>query len=214
MRTLGWVAILFGGIILRLMSKGQSLKEIPKSLEEIIIGAVTADVPMIEHALSITGTTNDAPTYATPGSAEGSNPSGTNGSQLLTEMHNLGGKATGYRFGATGPTYYDCSGLVWRAMKNTRIYTGIRFTTATFGPVAASRGFATRTIKPTTGDIVIWSRPIGGHMGVVDGAGTFYGAQSSKSGIKSEKISGIREGAPTYWRINSHTGSANAAEHS
>lgn len=114
---------------------------------------------------------------------------------LLNECVRLGTAAKGYRWTATGPDYYDCSGLVWRACKNLGIYTGPRFTTST---VSSIKGF-NRVTTPSVGDIVVWP---GDHMGVVAGDNRYYSARSRKSGIGYSTITG-HGGTPRYLRPGS-----------
>jgi len=124
---------------------------------------------------------------------------GQSGNAVLTEMHRLAQAANNtYVYGATGPNGYDCSGLVWRALKNIGIYTGSRFTTSTF-PLAA-RSFAKSVDSPEVGDIVLWSFK---HMGVVSGKDKFYSARNRKYGIGESSISGWSStGTPRYYRIS------------
>lgn len=113
----------------------------------------------------------------------------------------LGEKAKGYRWGASGPDYYDCSGLIWQAMKLTKVYTGKRFTTSNF--VSATKGIYTRVDSPQVDDIVLWPLRIPyatGHMGVVTGPDKFYSARSVRSGIGESPIKSFRSHAPQYYR--------------
>lgn len=113
----------------------------------------------------------------------------------------LGTAAKGYKFVATGPDYYDCSGLMWRACQKVG-YKGSRFTTATirlhkqFKPLGdPSLGVS----QVTTGDIVLWP---GHHMGVVTTPGRFYSARSVKSGIGESTIAGFNKSIkPVYLRF-------------
>lgn len=97
-----------------------------------------------------------------------------------------------YQWGATGPDAYDCSGLVWTAMKQLG-YTGRRFNTATFALSKAG----TRVATPATGDVVLWT---GHHMGIVSGTDQFYSAKSALLGIGYAKISTWSVMTPSYWR--------------
>jgi cell wall-associated NlpC family hydrolase len=98
--------------------------------------------------------------------------------------------------GATGPSAYDCSGIVWRAMKNLNMYSGPRFTTATF-EIQCSE-FITRVDTPAVNDVVLWRS---GHMGVYSGNGQVYAAKSSRSGIGFQSATDpIRGSRPIYYR--------------
>ena len=106
----------------------------------------------------------------------------------------LGKTAKGYRFGASGPDYYDCSGLMWKATRKAGVYTGGRFTTWTIGGNAAFG----KVSSPVVGDLVVWPTH---HMGVVTGKNQFYSAKNSRDGIGYATISTWRNGeSPVYMR--------------
>lgn len=120
---------------------------------------------------------------------------------LLNRVVGLGQAAKGYRLGATGPDYYDCSGLVWQAMKQQGSYTGPRFTTFTFARQTA--GDVTKVTTPAVGDIVLWPAH---HMGVVSGPGKMFSAMSPGAGIGFGDIDGSAAyfgSKPDYYRVNS-----------
>lgn len=106
---------------------------------------------------------------------------------ILDEALALGDKAKGYRFGAVGPDYFDCSGLVLEACKKAGIYASdVRFTTYT---VKNSKLFE-RVTAPRVDDIVVWSENSAhGHMGIISGPDEFYSARSVKDGLGFLKIS-------------------------
>jgi cell wall-associated NlpC family hydrolase len=114
----------------------------------------------------------------------------------------LGEKAKGYRWAATGPDYYDCSGLMWRAAQGVG-YKGFRFTTSTIGvapgfhkispPATQGPGL----VSATVGDLVVWPAH---HMGVITGPDRFYSARNPKAGIGESSISGFRKDKPVYYR--------------
>jgi len=121
-----------------------------------------------------------------------------NGAALITEMKRLAAVARNrYVFGAEGPNAYDCSGLVWRAIRNLGLYDGSRFTTSTFPAVASA--FASRVAVGAVGDVVLWS----GHMGVKTGPDRLYSALNSRVGIVTTTITGTQSGEPSYWRLSS-----------
>ena len=74
-----------------------------------------------------------------------------------------------YRHGATGPSSFDCSGLMWRVFREAGL--GGKVTSTSARAIYASyrsRGLTSRT-KPQIGDLVIWGR--GSHVGVYIGKG-------------------------------------------
>lgn len=219
MNTLGWLFIFAGILIARQVSKGR-VKNIGEDLSDAFIAFASGDTDALGEVVSRKGETAE-PTAAdlaiykltagvteamgTSASAIGSGiGSGLDGlesklnSSLLLAAVTLGEKAKGYRWAATGPDYYDCSGLMWRAAQAVG-YKGARFTTA---DISTRKGF-TFVTAPTIGDIILWKAGEGGitgHMGVVSGAGKFYSARSVKSGIGEASISGYRKAQPRYLR--------------
>ena len=74
-----------------------------------------------------------------------------------------------YRHSATGPSSFDCSGLMWRVFREAGL--GSKVTSTSARAIYASyrsRGLTSRT-KPQIGDLVIWGR--GSHVGVYIGKG-------------------------------------------
>jgi cell wall-associated NlpC family hydrolase len=118
---------------------------------------------------------------------------------VLVECVRLGNAATGYVLSATGPDYYDCSGLVWRAARNVGVYKGGRFTTSSFEDIAG--GWCQKVSTPAIGDIVLWE---GDHMGMLMAPNTLYSARSPSKGIGQSTVSGDSSyfgRQPTYWRV-------------
>lgn len=198
MDTIGWLLILGAGFLIRAVSKGRSITDLPGDIGDAFTAAVSGDGKGLSEVLARTGTGLKAtPSVDIVGAADTIDGVAT-GASLLTAMHKRGAAAKGYKLTATGPDYYDCSGLVWKACEDIGVYTGPRFTTSTFQIQAA--GFTKPVTSPLVGDIVLWPRH---HMGVVDGAGTFYSALNKKSGIRSLAIKSITgNGTPVYYRIN------------
>jgi cell wall-associated NlpC family hydrolase len=198
-----------------------------EDLSDAFIAAASGDTKSLEEVFSRTGTGTKA-TQALDPLAQGLGglvaDTGTGltgaigsfadqGGQALSQIQKdinsnvalwaikLGESAKGYRFGATGPEYYDCSGLMWRACQKAG-FKGVRFTTST---IQLSKAFV-RLGGPemgvstvTTGDIVVWP---GQHMGVVTTPGRFYSARSVASGIGEANISGFIKGrTPVYLRL-------------
>ena len=112
---------------------------------------------------------------------------------LAAECIKLGSAAKGYKWTATGPDYYDCSGLIWRACTNLGIYSGPRFTTYTIGALSTF----VRVTSPAVNDIVVWPTR---HMGVVTGPDKFYSARSRRTGIGYGTISTWARSSPVYYR--------------
>lgn len=190
--VVGWVSIFAGAVVIRFAAKGRGLNNVPGDLSDLAIAAISGGD--VKGVLDRSGTTPDTTT--------GTTATGASGSALLSTMEALGSKAQGYQLGGVGPNYYDCSGLVYAAMKQLG-YTGPRFTTATF---TSSVPNLTKVTTPTTGDIVLWNRDLAsGHMGVAADGSNFYSALSPRSGIRTLPIASIttQKGySPSYYRWN------------
>lgn len=230
MSTLAWLLLLSGIVILRQVSKGrtsflgQDLSDAflaitrgdTKGLTEVLAREGEQDEPMfagLGDALgNAVGATADATTVtsqeiakAIGGQVKGLEAKGNKSLAIAAAI--LGSKAKGYRFTATGPDYYDCSGLMYRAAQMIG-YKGGRFTTYTIGTNKAFKEVQAPNVQgPGTNgsvgagidDIVCWPTH---HMGVITGPDRFYSARSVKSGISEARISTWRNGAkPKYYRF-------------
>lgn len=216
MTTIAWLFILAAIIIARQVAKGR-VTNLSQDLSDAFLAITRGDSDALTAVFARTGDSNipnaDIPiTGLVIAGAQGvidkANPANaanastpTNNVTILSTAYKLGTAAKGYRLTATGPDYYDCSGLVWRAVQKVG-FKGIRFTTYT---VKLSKGF-TQLGSPglgvsnvTLGDIVLWPNH---HMGVVSGNDQFYSARSVKSGIGTSKISTFEPsfGKPIYLR--------------
>lgn len=206
MPALGLLLIVFGAFVVREVIVGRA-KETPVDLKDAATALLSGDTAGFGAVMSRRGSNTDAAPEASDGST-GAASSSSNA--LAAECMRLGNAAKGYALGATGPTYYDCSGLVWKACFNLGIYKGRRFTTATFEHVASQ--FASKVQSQATphgglnlqaGDIVIWVA--GGHMGVMISSTDFYSARSPAKGIGSAPLSAdvtYFGSQPDVWRVN------------
>lgn len=198
MNTIGWLFLLAGGFLVRAVAKGRSITDLPGDIGDAFTAAVELDGAGFTAVLARTGSSLD-PVAPVAGATFTTNTTGTESTGinagLLAAMRKRGGAAKGYRLGATGPDYYDCSGLVWRSVMDIGVYSGPRFTTATFAVQGAS--WTQKVTAPVSGDIVLWP---GHHMGVMSGGATFYSALNSKDGIKDIAVKGIT-GTPHYYRV-------------
>ena len=201
MSTLAWLAILAGGLLIRQVATGR-VKHTGDDLKSIFTAVLNADPEAIAETTGQRGEnipigdatpSPDGSTGGTPGKP----PAGS--SALASAAVRLGASARGYKLGATGPDYYDCSGLIWRASQKIGVYGGSRYTTATFS--RAAEGWAVRVSEPKPGDIVLWA---GKHIGVLVGEDRMYSARSPSKGIGYSTVSGDSGyfgTSPTYWRV-------------
>ena len=188
--------VLAGIMLIRQVVVGRAA-DTPGDIRDLSLALVHGDTAEVGSVLARRG--ENIPTGASDEVAI-TPPVGTGNTGLLAECVKLGAAAKGYRWGGIGPDYYDCSGLVWRAMRNLGVYKGLRFNTAVFGMVAKKQGWQA-VDAPVSGDVVVWA---GSHMGVCAGGDKMFSARSPSKGIKYSTISGD-SGAfkrqPTYYRI-------------
>jgi cell wall-associated NlpC family hydrolase len=223
--TLGWLFILTALLLIRQVSKGRVMS-LGEDLSDAFIAIASGDQKALGEVFARKGDGTKASTALDPLARGLGDLAAQTGVGLTGAVGNLadqvkgnvegiqkeinanvalwaiklGTAAKGYRFTATGPDYYDCSGLMWRAVQKVG-YKGTRFTTAS---VALRKGFV-RLADPelgvsvvTTGDLVVWP---GRHMGVVTTPGRFYSARSVESGIGEANIAGFLKGhKPIYLR--------------
>jgi cell wall-associated NlpC family hydrolase len=197
-------------IIFRQVYKGR-IMNIGQDLSDLFIAFTTGNTDQLTAILARTGDGNTATVSDTgvTGVAPDTKPApGTLG--IAASAEKRGKAAKGYRWAATGPDYYDCSGLIWRACQDNG-YTGVRFTTSTIqlskqmvalSPPATNGPF----VNPKSGaaginDIVVWSTGLSGHMGVITAPGKFYSARNVQDGIGESPIAGFHAGTPKYYRL-------------
>lgn len=204
MTPFGYLFVFAGALLIQRIAAGRA-KDIPTDSRDFFTAFLNADSEGIGEVLQRRGenvsAASDFGEVATGGLTTGAAETSLalSNSEFANEVVKLGQNATAYRWGATGPDYYDCSGLIWRAARNVGAYTGGRFTTSTFH--AASDGWAERVSSPNTGDIVLWP---GKHIGIYVGSDKMYSARSVAKGIGYSTISGDTGyfgQAPEYWRV-------------
>jgi cell wall-associated NlpC family hydrolase len=200
MNPVGYPLLIVGGFLVRQTFVGRA-RDSAADAKDLSLAFLQGDMSGVSTVFGRRGastTSAGGSEVATP--PAGALVSGPSLSGLTGEVQALGSKARGYRLGATGPDYYDCSGLIWRAMHNLDLYKGGRFTTSSFANVAKLQGWK-MVSSPVSGDIVLWS---GSHMGVATGNDGMYSARSTAKGIGPSTISGDSSyfGAkPLYFRI-------------
>ena len=220
--AVGYLFVAAAVILIRQVIVGR-VNEIPSDVKDLTLSLLKGDTAGASSVLAQRGSNADM--SGTVGAGVG-DLLGTNGvdpnsllgqhmypgmsataSSFIQVCKQLGGAAKGYQKGATGPDYYDCSGLIYTALKQMGIYTGFRFWTGNFDIVAPK--FATKvTGSYYPGDIILWP---GHHMGVVDGTNSMYSARSVAKGIGSGPIDAdiaYFGSQPEYWRLNGASASS------
>lgn len=201
----GYLFLVVGFVLARQVAVGR-VSEIPGDSRDLFLSFMSNDMAGVKEVFSRRG-------QNAPAGELGSAPAGVADNALLNEVMRLGNAANGYRLGSTGPSYFDCSGLVWRAMRNLGIYNGPRFTTSTFATIANKQGWV-QVDTPAVGNIVLWPTH---HMGVSTGGDGMYSARSKSKGIGESTISGdsgyFGSEAMFYSIGGSKTGSTFATPH-
>jgi len=89
-----------------------------------------------------------------------------------------------YRHDATGPSSFDCSGLMWRVFQEAGLGTKVTSRSARGIYVSyRSRGLASRT-NPQVGDLIVWGQ--GSHVGVYVGRG--YAISALVQGVRVHRV--------------------------
>lgn len=197
MNTFAWVLILGGLLIFRTVYKGR-IMNIGEDLSDSFLAFASGDFKGFTEVLGRTGDGNVVSATHPTQLIKGVTPTNTGhedgSANLNSTVIALGTAAKGYRLGATGPDWYDCSGLVYRAVQKFG-YKGPRFTTDN---VMNQKGFTKISeASASTGDIVLWPTH---HMGVINNKTDFWSARNPRSGIGMAKIKGFRKEDPVYVR--------------
>jgi cell wall-associated NlpC family hydrolase len=196
METIAWVAILASIIVGHSAIKGR-VRELPGDLSDLFVALSRGDSKALSEVWGRQAQ-NTAVLANTDLPASGSSATPvilSPGNSLANAAVMLGQRAKGYRFGATGPDYYDCSGLIWQACKKIGVYKGGRFTTFTILSIKDVFG---QVSNPQPNDIVLWPTS---HMGVVVGPNKMYSAMNPRRGIGYSEINGFESSPPIYLRI-------------
>ena len=102
-----------------------------------------------------------------------------------------------YVWGATGPSTFDCSGLVMYALKKAfgidyPHYSGSQYSVSQHIPRS----------KAKSGDLVFWGKGGSEHVGVYAGGNNYYSAQSPSQGIGMNTLdSVVGYGSPLFARV-------------
>lgn len=198
MPTIGLLLILLSVLLFRQVIVGRAAQT-PADFRDGLLAAFRGDFTALK-TLSAARGTNVAPVGVAATSPAGAAFSGAQ-SPLEKEMRLLGtGKP--YVFGAEGPNAYDCSGLVWDALRKLGLFNGARFVATTDSVEGSLGSLITRVGSQQSGAIVLWS---GHHMGVCTGKDGLFSARSTTKGIGDSTISGDSSYfgfAPTYYQVN------------
>ncbi len=110
-----------------------------------------------------------------------SRPSAVGASAVGHAMSKIGAP---YRWGATGPNAFDCSGLVSWAFKNA----GVSLPRNSRAMSRVGRPVAKSDLRP--GDLVFFYRPVS-HVGIYIGGGKVVNAVNSRTPVKVSNINAM-----------------------
>ena len=201
MTPFGYLFILAGAFLIRQTIVGRA-RDIPTDGKDAFTSLLSADWTEFGAVLARRGENVSVESDSSSGS-DSTDTSGVGSGTIVSGSYaatvvSLGKAARGYVLGGTGPSYYDCSGLLWKAAYKLGIYKGNRFTTSTFTGIAKT--WCSEQSSPNIGDIILWT---GKHMGVCTGEDQMFSARSPSKGIGYSSISGDSSyfgSQPTYWR--------------
>lgn len=201
------IALLFlvaGGFVLRQVLVGRAMS-IPTDAKDGALALLSGHPEELATVMARRGENVSAEPLVSSGGGSAETPlvgdltGSIKGGTFAGECRKLGAAAKGYALGTEGPSYYDCSGLLWKAAYLLGLYKGPRWTTKSFTSIASS--WCEPVTAPNIGDIVLWANS---HMGVCTGNDLYYSAKSPTKGILESSISGdisFFGRQPTYWRI-------------
>lgn len=107
------------------------------------------------------------------------------------------GEGHRYVWGATGPSTFDCSGLVKYALK--KAY-GIDYPHFSGSQYAMTQHISKS--QAHMGDLVFWGHNGGDHVGVYAGGNKYFSAESPSQGIHMNTLSSVvGKGAPIFGRV-------------
>ena len=203
MDTIAVLMVFSGALLIRQTAKGRA-RDILTDAGDFITAALSGDYESLSEIAARPPSETSSADSGSSGSSTGTvaPDASPSGAAVLDAARTRGAKAT-YGWGKTGPSEYDCSGLVWRSMQDVGYQVG-RFTTSTFGVMVAGPGLAKKLgadDAPQVGDLVLWT---GKHIGIVSGSDLYYSALNEESGIKETSIKGMG-GAPVYYRLTGKT---------
>lgn len=182
MKAIGYALIALSIFLYWEGFKGRALTDVFQDMKDITRSLVSLDFDGVTEAASRSGTLTDDDSEIAKTTSRVGKGSAT-ADAIVKRSKELGSRAIGYRLGASGPGFYDCSGLIYRAMKDVGYYDGPRFATYTFRALLRNKIEEVDAIR--RGDILLWN----GHMGIAESPDTMYHAASVKSGIRSDSIS-------------------------
>jgi cell wall-associated NlpC family hydrolase len=165
------------------------LSRIPTRLRALAITSLTATAVLTASSAGATLATDGA-TPADPSAAASSSavvaaptPAVVSAASVVVAFARSH-LAAAYRPDASGPTSFDCSGLMWRVFHEAGLGTRVTSHSARAIYLAyRGRGLASRA-NPQVGDLIVWGR--GSHVGVYIGHG--YAISALVNGVRIHRV--------------------------
>jgi cell wall-associated NlpC family hydrolase len=146
-----------------------------------VLPATAEAAPAAPIALAVTPVVKSAPSLAEPGVAA-SPAAATRAAALDFAMGKIGSP---YRYGASGPNAFDCSGLVSWAFKNA----GVSLPRTSRAMSNVGRPVSRAELQP--GDLVFFYKPVS-HVGIYIGNNQIVHASTRKSPVKISDMSRMK----------------------
>ncbi|MFH8339034.1 C40 family peptidase [Streptomyces sp. AM6-12] len=160
----------------------QKAAEAKKKAEETARKEAAARASRGTTRMALTADDTSGSTSASTGTSTGSSTATGSAAAVVSFVKSQLGKA--YVSGATGPSAYDCSGLVQTAFKQV----GVSLPRVSQDQSTAGTQVSLSDLQP--GDILYWgSAGSAYHVAVYVGDGMFVGAQNPSSGVSEHPLS-------------------------
>ncbi|MEU3532626.1 MULTISPECIES: C40 family peptidase [Streptomyces] len=160
----------------------QKAAEAKKKAEETARKAAAERASRSTTRIALTADDTSGSTSASTGTSTGSSTATGSAAAVISFVKAQLGKA--YVSGATGPSAYDCSGLVQTAFKQV----GVSLPRVSQDQSTAGTQVSLSNLQP--GDILYWgSAGSAYHVAVYVGDGMFVGAQNPSSGVSEHPLS-------------------------
>lgn len=183
MDTLGWLFILVALAVVRGLTRGRTLAQVPQDLGNVLVGVVTGDTAQVKQALTMTGPNNVA-SVAASSSQQQTTTSALNGVSSGQAIVNYARTFIGvpYKWGGTTPNGFDCSGFTQYVYK----HFGYDITRTTYTQVLKGKAVTKAELEP--GDLVF---PTAGHVQIYSGNGNVIEAPHTGANVREVKMWGF-----------------------
>lgn len=188
MDSIGYLFILMGLVVIRQLSRGRTLTDIPKDMGDVVVGVITGDTAEVKRALTMVGPTNTSPvvvdsTSSSSASSSGGSAGSTTGNAVVTYARTFLGVP--YVYGGNDPKHgMDCSAFTQTVYK----HFGVKLGRTTYQQVLQGTPVSKANLQP--GDLVF---PSAGHVQIYTGNGNIIEEPHSGAVCREVKMWG-------FWR--------------